>query len=61
MSNFTVRGGAVLSGTVGAQGSKNAALPILAATLLVKEPVRLYNCPRLRDVGNMLHILESLG
>ena len=61
MSNFTVRGGAKLIGMVAAQGSKNAALPILAATLLVKEPVRLQNCPRLRDVGNMLHILESLG
>ena len=61
MSNFAVQGGARLSGTVAAQGSKNAALPILAATLLVNEPVRLLNCPRLRDVGNMLHILESLG
>ncbi len=61
MSNVTVCGGAALSGAVAAQGSKNAALPILAATLLVKEPVRLRNCPRLRDVGNMLHILESLG
>ena len=61
MSDWLVRGGTRLNGTVAAQGSKNAALPILAATLLVKEPVRLKNCPRLRDVGNMLHILESLG
>ncbi len=61
MSRLLVRGGAKLSGTIPAQGSKNAALPILAATLLVKEPIRLLNCPRLRDVGNMLHILESLG
>lgn len=61
MSNLYVRGGARLIGTLSAQGSKNAALPILAATLLVKEPVRLLNCPRLRDVGNMLHILETLG
>ena len=61
MSNFSVCGGARLCGTIAAQGSKNAALPILAATLLVKEPVRLLNCPRLRDIGNMLHILESLG
>ena len=61
MSNFYVRGGARLFGTLPAQGSKNAALPILAATLLLKEPVRLMNCPRIRDVGNMLHILESLG
>ena len=61
MSNFFVRGGAVLNGSLPAQGSKNAALPILAATLLIREPVRLKNCPRLRDVGNMLHILETLG
>ena len=61
MSNYLVRGGARLTGSVAAQGSKNAALPILAATLLVKEPVRLLNCPRLRDVGNILHILTSLG
>ena len=61
MSIFLVRGGAKLVGSLSVQGSKNAALPILAATLLVKEPVRLMNCPRLRDVGNMLHILESLG
>ena len=61
MGNWIVRGGAVLSGTVAAQGSKNAALPILAATLLVEEPVTLTNCPALRDVENMLRILESLG
>ena len=61
MSIFLVQGGAKLCGSLSVQGSKNAALPVLAATLLVKEPVRLQNCPRLRDVGNMLHILESLG
>jgi UDP-N-acetylglucosamine 1-carboxyvinyltransferase len=61
MGNWIVRGGAVLSGTVPVQGSKNAALPILAATLLVEEPVTLKNCPALRDVENMLRILESLG
>ena len=61
MSNLFVQGGTKLCGTICAQGAKNAALPILAAALLVKEPVRLQNCPRLRDVGNMLHILESLG
>ena len=45
MSDWVVRGGAVLSGTVSVQGSKNAALPILAATLLAEEPIRLLNCP----------------
>ena len=61
MDSIHVQGGISLQGKVRIQGSKNAALPILAATLLIKEPVRLLNCPRLRDVGNMLHILESLG
>ena len=61
MSNWLVRGGAVLSGTVSVQGSKNAALPILAATLLVEEPVRLLKCPEMRDADNMLRILRSLG
>ena len=61
MSNWLVHGNAVLSGTVSAQGSKNAALPILAAALLVEEPVTLLNCPVIRDTENMLRILESLG
>lgn len=61
MSNWLVHGNAVLSGTVSAQGSKNAALPVLAAALLVEEPVTLLNCPVIRDTENMLRILESLG
>ena len=61
MSEWVVRGGAVLEGTVSVQGSKNAALPILAATLLAEEPVKLLNVPAIRDVENMLRILESLG
>lgn len=61
MSDWVVRGGAVLSGTVSVQGSKNAALPILAATLLAEEPIRLLNCPVIRDAENMLKILRSLG
>ncbi len=61
MSLWLVRGGSVLSGTVSVQGSKNAALPILAATLLVEEPVELRNCPVIRDTENMVMILRSLG
>ena len=61
MSDWLVRGGAVLEGTVSVQGSKNAALPILAATLLVEEPVRILNCPVIRDAENMLRILKTLG
>lgn len=42
-------------------GAKNAVLPILAAALLAEGPVTLYDCPRLRDVNNMLAILDALG
>ncbi|MDO4565379.1 MAG: UDP-N-acetylglucosamine 1-carboxyvinyltransferase [Clostridia bacterium] len=61
MAQFLVEGGARLSGTILVHGSKNAALPILAATLLVEAPVVLKNCPRLRDVENMIRILTELG
>lgn len=61
MSKLIVSGGRSLNGEVRVHGSKNAALPILTATLLVEEPVRLTNCPRLKDVDNMLSILEALG
>ena len=61
MSLWMVRGGSVLSGTVSVQGSKNAALPILAATLLVEEPIELGNVPMIRDTENMVRILRSLG
>ena len=53
MSLWMVRGGTALSGTVSAQGSKNAALPILAATLLAEEPIELLNVPVIRDTENM--------
>ena len=61
MVSLIVTGGRPLSGTIRVSGAKNAALPILAATLLSKEPVALYDCPHLRDVANMLSILNALG
>ncbi|MEQ8765351.1 MAG: UDP-N-acetylglucosamine 1-carboxyvinyltransferase [Planctomycetota bacterium] len=61
MDKILVRGGTRLSGTVRANASKNAALPILAATLLADEPVELTNPPLLRDTTNMLRLLEALG
>ena len=61
MSCIVVVGGVPLEGSVRVSGAKNAALPILAATLLAKEPVRLMDCPRLSDVENMLALLLSLG
>ena len=54
-------GGTRLEGTLAASGSKNAALPILAATLLTGEPCQLGRVPQLRDVSTMLTLLSSLG
>jgi UDP-N-acetylglucosamine 1-carboxyvinyltransferase len=58
---FIVRGGRPLAGTVRPAGNKNAALPILAATLLADGPVELRNVPRIRDVEMMLALLADLG
>ena len=58
---FRIMGGKRLSGRVRLSGAKNAVLPILAAALLTDEPVVLKDCPRLKDVSNMLSILQTLG
>jgi UDP-N-acetylglucosamine 1-carboxyvinyltransferase len=58
---FLVRGGRPLHGTVRPAGNKNAALPILAATVLADGPMDLDNIPRIRDVETMLAILADLG
>jgi UDP-N-acetylglucosamine 1-carboxyvinyltransferase len=61
MESFVIEGGRPLSGTVRAAGNKNGALPILAATLLTDDEVRLRNVPRIRDVEAMIAILADLG
>ena len=61
MDKFIIEGGRVLKGEINISGAKNAALPILAATLLTNEPCIIKNVPRLRDVKTMLKILASLG
>ena len=61
MSKFIVQGGNELSGQVDIGGAKNAALPILAATLLTDQPCTIHNVPDISDVHNFLKILESLG
>jgi UDP-N-acetylglucosamine 1-carboxyvinyltransferase len=58
---YVVEGGHRLSGTVRPAGNKNAALPILAATLLADGPCTLDNVPRIRDVETLLELLVSLG
>lgn len=61
MSRYSVIGGNRLKGEISIQGSKNAVLPILAATILNKGKSLLYNCPKIVDVFNMINILESIG
>jgi UDP-N-acetylglucosamine 1-carboxyvinyltransferase len=61
MQSFVIEGGRPLSGTVRAAGNKNAALPILAATVLASEEVRLSNVPRIRDVETMVELLQYIG
>ena len=61
MTSITVNGGRCLKGDIFIQGSKNAALPMLAATLLNRGVTKLYGCPKITDVSRMLDILKSLG
>lgn len=61
MDRFRINGGKKLHGIVHVSGSKNAALPILVATLLTDEPCVLRRVPNLRDVRTTLKILEYLG
>src|SRR5256712_23841 len=58
---FCVTGGRPLKGTIRPAGNKNAALPILAATLLADAPCRIDNVPRIGDVETMLALLAHLG
>jgi len=61
MDKLLITGGTPLRGEVRASGAKNAALPILAATLLAEGPVTLTNVPRLRDISTTLTLLGRLG
>ncbi|MBB6677317.1 UDP-N-acetylglucosamine 1-carboxyvinyltransferase [Cohnella lubricantis] len=61
MDKLVIEGGKPLSGTIRIHGAKNAALPILAASMLAEEAVTIRNVPRLLDIEVMLHILQDLG
>ncbi|MFH0928601.1 MAG: UDP-N-acetylglucosamine 1-carboxyvinyltransferase [bacterium] len=61
MSTITIRGGRPLQGQIQVRGMKNAVLPIIAACLLVPEPVVLKNVPRILDVENLLQTLAQMG
>ena len=61
MDKFLIKGPSILKGEVLISGSKNAALPILASTLLFDKPITIKNLPRVRDINTMLNLLKSLG
>ncbi|MCI9286979.1 MAG: UDP-N-acetylglucosamine 1-carboxyvinyltransferase [Clostridia bacterium] len=61
MSTYIINGGSKLEGEVLVSGSKNASLPILAATVLNNGITKLYNVPNIHDTKVMLEILKYLG
>ena len=61
MDKLLIEGGKVLSGEVAMSGAKNAALPILCASLLTAEPVHFTNVPHLNDISTMLRLLGDMG
>jgi UDP-N-acetylglucosamine 1-carboxyvinyltransferase len=61
MSKFIIEGGRPIRGKIRVSGMKNAATPIIAATLLTSEECVISNVPKISDVMRMLEILESLG
>lgn len=61
MDRLIITGGAPLSGEIRISGSKNAALPIIASTLLAKDPVLISNIPHLRDITTTMELLGRMG
>ena len=61
MDALVIRGGKPLHGEVVASGAKNAALPLMAASLLTADPLQLTNVPRLQDVRTMRRLLTHMG
>src|SRR4051812_34501151 len=61
MDRILIRGGAPLNGTIPISGAKNAALPLMIASLLTDETLELVNVPRLADIASLLRILSNFG
>ncbi len=61
MDSFILKGGRALKGSVTARGSKNAALPIMAASMLADGPSEIDNVPALRDITTMSSVLRQMG
>lgn len=61
MEKLRIQANGPLQGEIRVSGAKNAALPILCASLLTEEPVRLTNMPHLNDIVTLRHLLENMG
>ncbi len=61
MDKFIVKGPCKIKGEISISGSKNAALPILASTILFEKEVTIKNLPRVKDIDTMINLLKSLG
>jgi UDP-N-acetylglucosamine 1-carboxyvinyltransferase len=61
MDKLVIQGGVALNGEVRISGAKNAALPLLTAALLTREPLTLTNVPALNDIGTMIRLLAQMG
>ena len=61
MDKYIINGGERLYGKVQIQSAKNTVLPLLAASVLTDEPVKIFGVPAITDVENMLRILGEVG
>ena len=61
MDKFVIKGPCKVKGQVDISGSKNASLPILAATILFDQTVEIKNLPNVKDIDTMLELIQSLG
>ena len=61
MKAYNIKGGNVLSGRIEISGAKNAALPLLAASIVTKGDNIFLSCPKISDVDSMVKILKALG
>ena len=61
MSSFVIEGSRTLSGEITPQGAKNEALQVISATLLTSVPVTISNVPEIRDVKNLISLMQQMG
>ena len=61
MASFIIEGGHLLQGTITPQGAKNEALEVICATLLTEDEVIIRNIPDIRDVNNLIQLLQDIG